>query len=516
MKIIHERVIMKLQSQISLKSAFQTGSNALGILLPEKFNSKDLPAELLKSDIDIIHFLEESKFTGAAGSFAKLAIQVKPKKIIHLYFVGIGSKDSLKKFNLETVRRALGSLVKAVQAAGLSDLAIDIPSAKDYGVDIAYFVQQIITISYIAFYKYDKFITTISKKDREKVIELFLCVSSSDKKEAQLGHDHGVIIADAVNQAREWIDTPPSQLTPTVLADYAKAVAKEQGLKCTVFGEEEIKKMGMGGIAGVSAGSSQDAKFVILEYKTKKAKAQTIAFVGKGITFDSGGLSIKPANSMEDMKEDMSGAASVINTMAALAQLKPDVNVIGFAAITENMPGCSAQKPGDIVTFYNGKTAEVRNTDAEGRLILADALSYAVKNYKLDAIIDVATLTGACIYAVGPFFSALLSDNDALASKVCKAGEQAGDRVWRLPFTLDFKEAIKSPIADMQNVGNPSIAAGTITAAWFLRNFTEDVPWVHLDIASSAFNVPNVSYFGKGATGSSVRLLIDLAMEWKQ
>ncbi len=506
---------MKLQIQVSTKSIFAIESKAIAILLPEKFNAKDLPSDLPVCGIDIEQFLQESKFTGAAGSVLQLSVQIKPKKIIHLLFVGLGSKNAEKKFNLETLRRALGTVVKSVQAKGYDSIAINAPSAKDYGVDVDYFMQQVTVISYIAFYKYDKFITTIEQKDRDKIVQLFFCVLSTDKKLAEFGHSAGVIIGDCVNQTREWVDTPPSKLTPTVLAEYAKAVAKEQGLKCTVFSEKEIIKMGMGGIAGVSAGSAQDAQFVILEYKSKKPKAQTIGFVGKGITFDSGGLSIKPANSMEEMKEDMAGAASVINALAAIAELKPDVNVIGFAAITENLLGCSAQKPGDIITFYNGKTAEVRNTDAEGRLVLADALSYAVKNYKLDAIIDVATLTGACIYAVGPFFSAMLSDNDELAQKVYKAGELSGDRVWRLPFTQDFKEAVKSHIADIQNIGSPAIAAGTITAAWFLRHFTADIPWVHLDIASSAYNVPNISYFGKGATGSSVRLLIEIAMQWK-
>lgn len=506
---------MKLQMQISTKNSFDLGCKAVAVLLPEKFTAKDF-AKMPECGIDVQQFLQEAKFTGAKGAMAYLAVQVKPKKIMHLFFVGLGNKGTTKKLDLETLRRALGSLVKSAQAKSIDTLALDVPSAKDFGVELDYLVQQITTISHIAFYKYDTFITTIDKKEREKVMELFLCVATADKKEAQSGFEAGSVIADSVSQAREWIDTPPSKLTPTVLADFAKAVSKEQGLKCTVFGEEEIKKMGMGGIAGVSAGSNQDAKLVIMEYKTKKAKAPTIAFVGKGITFDSGGLSIKPANSMEEMKEDMAGAAAVINALGALSELKPDVNVVGIAAITENMPGCSAQKPGDIVTFYNGVTAEVRNTDAEGRLVLADALAYAVKHYELDAIIDVATLTGACIYAVGPFFSAMLSDNDELATRVHQAGEVSGDRVWRLPFTSDFKEAIKSHIADIQNVGNPSIAAGTITAAWFLRHFTGDVPWVHLDIASTAFNVPNISYYGKGATGSSVRLLIEVAMAWKK
>lgn len=505
---------MNIQTQVVTESLQKTASKAYVILVPEKFEPKDIELDFAGTDFDIKQFLQESKFTGAKGNSASVCLQIKPKKMVHLFFAGLGAKHD-KKFCIETLRRALGSAIKWAQTKQFDSLAIQVPSAKDYGVDVSYLLQQMTVISYIAFYKFDKFITSIDSKDRAKIMEIFFCVKTAEKKDAIHGHDQGVIIATSVNQAREWVDTPPSQLTPTVLANFASKVAKEQGLKCTVFSEEEIKKMGMGGIAGVSAGSDQDAKLVILEYKTKKLKAQTIAFVGKGITFDSGGLSIKPANSMEEMKEDMAGAASVINALAAISELKPDVNVIGIAAITENMPGCSAQKPGDIITFYNGKTAEVRNTDAEGRLVLADALAYAVKHYELDAIVDVATLTGACIYAVGPFFSALLSDNDKLAEKVNQAGKISGDQVWRLPFTPDFKEAIKSHIADMQNIGNPAIAAGTITAAWFLRNFTEDVPWVHLDIASSAFNVPNISYFGKGATGSSVRLLIELAMQWK-
>jgi leucyl aminopeptidase len=506
--------LMQIQTEISTQKPGALQTNAIAVFLPEKFNKKDLEG-ILDDQVDLEQFLADAKFTGAAGSSTQLSLVLKPKKMMHVFFAGLGSKNSTKKYDIETVRRAVGSAIKWAQAKHCAEFAFAIPDAGDYGIKVAELVQQVTVITYIAAYKYDKFITSIDKKERARTLQIFICVDAKQKKDAQHGHDMGVIVAQSVNQAREWIDTPPSQLTPTVLADFAQAVAQEQKLACTVFGEKEIQKMGMGGIAGVSAGSSQDAKFVILEYKTKKAKAPTIAFVGKGITFDSGGLSIKPANSMEDMKEDMSGAASVISALSAIAQLKPDVNVIGVVAITENMPGCSAQKPGDIVTFYNGKTAEVRNTDAEGRLILADALCYTVKHYKLDAIVDVATLTGACIYAVGPFFSALLSDNDDLAERVHAAGIAAGDKVWRLPFTPDFKEAIKSPIADMQNVGNPAIAAGTITAAWFLRNFTGDVPWVHLDIASSAFNVPNISYYGKGATGSSVRLLIELAMQWK-
>jgi len=507
---------MKLITALTTKSVFEVGAKSIVFFVSEKFTAKDLAADLKKFDINVHEFLTENKFTGSAGSFITLPVASKNKEIIHLCFVGIGSKGSDKKLSFETFRRAIGTVIKFGTGKKFESMVFDLPKATDFGVSVEYLVEQATIISHIANYKFDKFITTISKEDRDKVFDLGFAVDSKELKEAKIGHQQGEIIGQSVNNARDLIDMPPSQTTPKVLAAYAQKVAKEHDLKCTVFSEEEIKKMGLNGIAGVSAGSSEDSKFVILEYKTKKAKAPTIAFVGKGITFDSGGLSIKPANSMEDMKEDMAGAASVINALAAIAQLKPEVNVIALAPITENMPGCSAQKPGDIVTFYNGKTAEIRNTDAEGRLILADALAYGAKHFKPDAIIDIATLTGACIYAVGPFFSALLSDNDELAQRVQEAAKTSGDNVWRLPFTPDFKEAVKSPVADIQNVGNPSIAAGTITAAWFLRHFTDDIPWVHLDIASSAFNVPNISYFGKGATGSSVRLLIDVARYWKK
>jgi leucyl aminopeptidase len=283
-----------------------------------------------------------------------------------------------------------------------------------------------------------------------------------------------------------------------------------------MFEEAEIIQMGMGGLAGVSRGSDQDARFVIMEYNCGIKDAPTLGFVGKGITFDSGGLSIKPAASMETMKEDMSGAAAVIASMDALAQLKPSVNIVGITPLSENLPSGKATKPGDVVTFYNGKTAEVLNTDAEGRLILADALSYAVKHFKLDMLIDLATLTGACAYALGPCFTGMFSQHDAMVDRVVEAAKTSGDRVWRLPLHDDYAIAIKSDIADISNIGSKAYMAGGTTAAHFLKNFVNDTPWVHLDIAGTAFNVPDITYYRKGATGVGVRLLVDLAMNWKK
>jgi leucyl aminopeptidase len=238
--------------------------------------------------------------------------------------------------------------------------------------------------------------------------------------------------------------------------------------------------------------------------------------VGKGITFDSGGLSIKPAVHMETMKEDMSGAAAVIATMDAIGALKPDVNVIGITPLSENLPSGKATKPGEIVRFYNGKTAEIKNTDAEGRLILADALSYAIEQYKPDMIIDIATLTGACAHALGPFYCGLMSDDDALVNTIQTASDRTGDRVWRLPLHNDYKPSIRSVVADICNIGSPKYSAGAITAALFLQNFVGDTPWAHLDIAGTAFDVPDIPYYrAHSATGFGVRLMIDIAMNWK-
>lgn len=506
---------MNITVKVSKKNAFDESVKMIAYFLPEKFSNKELDTIIDGCGSEVAAFLKEVKFTGAKGSIAGLPVSDDGKKFTHLMFAGLGKKDKDKKFCFETLRRAIGTVVKCGQGKKLETLGLQLPEAKDFDMKSKDFVEQLYVITSIAGYKFDQFISK-PKDDKTKPLIVSLCVTKADQKDMKKGEEVGQVIAESVNRARHWIDTPPSQLTPTDLATHAQKLAKEHGLKCTVFDEKKIKSMGMGGLAGVSAGSDQGAKLVILEYTSKKEKSPTLGFVGKGITFDSGGLSLKPANYMETMKEDMSGASSVINTLAAVGQLKPDVNVVGVVALSENMPGPSATKPGDIITFYNGKTAEVLNTDAEGRLVLADALAYATKHYKLDCVIDVATLTGACIYAVGPFYSALLSDNDELAGRVQDAACRSGDYVWRLPFTDDFKAAIKSPVADMQNIGSPAIAAGTITAAWFLRNFTGDTPWVHLDIASTAFNVPNIAYFGKGATGSSVRLLIDVAMNWKK
>jgi leucyl aminopeptidase len=298
------------------------------------------------------------------------------------------------------------------------------------------------------------------------------------------------------------------------MAEHAERIAKSHNLTYTIFNQQQVSDMNMGGLIAVSQGSVQECRLVVLEYRTERPGAPTIALVGKGVTFDSGGLSIKPAARMYEMKDDMAGAAAVISTLELLAHLRPAVNVIGIAPITENLPSGSASKPGDIVQFYNGKTAEIWNTDAEGRLILSDALSYAVKHYKLDAIINIATLTGSCSAALGPFFCGLMSQHEDLSQRIFEASRICGDRAWPLPFHDDFKPAIRSTAADLCNEGNAAYRAGAITAGFFLQNFVGTVPWVHLDIAGTSFNVPDISYYRPGATGFGVRLFAELLMKW--
>lgn len=493
---------------ISTKSLMEHAADAYVVCVEQ---DAAFSKELKKIAADYFPGLEalaqKRKFTGAVATSMVTQIH-RGKEPCYIILLGLGKKSDKKA---ENYRRALGHLIRIAEQYEIKSIAIDVPTATHFGIDAQQLGQETGVIVPMAAYYFDEYLT----EKKQKEFDITLVVSQKDKAGFQKGLDAGTIIGTSVNEARHWIDLPPEALSPIELANKAKKFAKKHGLKCTVFDEKKINEMGMGGLAGVSRGSELDAHLVILEYAAKKKNAPTIAYVGKGITFDSGGLSIKPAQAMETMKDDMSGAAAVLATMDALSQLQPHVNVIGVMPLSENLPSGSAVKPGDILKFYNGKTAEVLNTDAEGRLILADALSYVVKHYKLDAIIDIATLTGACAYALGPFFSGLMSQHDDLSKKVQKAAERTGDRVWPLPLDDDYAIAVKSINADLCNIGSPKYRAGAITAAHFLKNFVDDVPWVHLDIAGTAFDVPDIPYYRTGSTGASIRLLIDLAMNWK-
>lgn len=504
-----------LTISVQQKPIEQYGVDCVAVFLPEGFSVNEVSV-LADTYFPSLHALIEKKeFAGKALS-SLIATGSHKDRPVDLILVGLGRADKAGHIDIEVYRRAIGRLIRIAETRKITSLVLSLPLASHFGLSDYSLAYNSVIIAQMAAYHFDQFITQKERK-LTHLQEIIFNALYHDITALEKGLADGLVVAHAVNQTRHWIDLPPIELTPSYLAGKAEKIAREHGLTFTHFSEQEINEMGMGGLAGVSRGSDKDCQFVVLEYKSGVASAPTVGFVGKGITFDSGGLSLKPAASMETMKGDMSGAAAVISTMEALAILKPAINVIGFAPIAENLPSGKAIKPGDIVTFYNGKTAEIKNTDAEGRLILADALSYAVKHYKMDAIIDLATLTGACAYALGPFFSGLMSAHDEFTHRVEAAAKSSGDRVWRLPLDDDYKPAIKTPVADLSNIGSKRYQAGAITAAFFLQPFVNDVPWVHLDIAGTAFDVPDVPYYrSESATGVGVRLLVDLAMNWQE
>lgn len=457
--------------------------------------------------------VKNRNFTGGAGSQLILAA-IKNNKPVTLMLVGLGSEKKSQADRLENARRAMGLVVRASESVKASRVAVLVPDQHWFNINEFELTKELVSVAMMAAYHFDQFITDPAHKLTHDT-ELLLCADEILHEQLSVGVEFGQRIGHAVNQARQWCDLPADILTPTILANHAIRIAEVHNLAITVYDEPTIKKMGMGGLAAVAAGSAQECRFVAIEYKTENKNAPTIVLTGKGVTFDSGGISIKPATRMDEMKDDMAGAAAVISTMEAISHLKPRVNVIGIAPIAENMPSGTAVKPGDIVTFYNGMTAEVKNTDAEGRLILADALSYAVKHYKPDMIINVATLTGSCAAALGPFYAGMMSNHDDIVEKLSHASQRSGDRLWRLPFHDDYKRAVRSHIADICNIGSDTYKAGAITAGFFLQHFVGETPWVHLDIAGTSFNVPDMSYYRPGATGFGVRLFIDFLMDFK-
>jgi len=338
-----------------------------------------------------------------------------------------------------------------------------------------------------------------------KLQQVMLACAQADAAVLHAALQRGEAIAAGVALARELANRPGNHCTPEILADEAQRLAKAHKLQVEVLGRKQAEELGMGCLLAVAQGSAQPLKFIVLRYRGAAKAAPPVVLVGKGITFDTGGISIKPAPEMDEMKFDMGGAASVLGTFRAVAQLRPKINLVGLIPACENMPSGSATKPGDVVTSLSGQTVEVLNTDAEGRLILCDALTYA-ERFKPAAVVDIATLTGACVIALGHHRSGMFSRDDALADELQRAGQQALDPCWRMPLDDEYDEALKSNFADIANVGGR--AGGAITAAMFLKRFTAKYPWAHLDIAGSAWK----SGTAKGATGRPVALLTQFVL----
>ena len=339
----------------------------------------------------------------------------------------------------------------------------------------------------------------------------FLVGSEAEKSLIEGIIERGQTIANGTILARDLSNQPGNHLTPVQLAEKAQEAAETAGLSCTVFDKQTLEEKGFRTLLAVAQGSVEEPRFIIMEYTPEGEGQDTVVLVGKGITFDTGGISLKSGGGMHEMKHDMSGAAAVIGAMQVIGHLKPNVRVIGVIATTENMPGSTAIKPGDVVTSYGGKTIEILNTDAEGRLILADALGWTAQ-YEPKGVIDLATLTGAVITCLGHIAAGALGTDAVLMEKVKKAADKTHERVWELPLWDDYDEGVKSKIADVQNIGDGT--AGTIAGAAFLKKFAEGYPWVHLDIAGTAWGMKGSTYIPEGASGYGVRLLVQLVEDW--
>lgn len=394
--------------------------------------------------------------------------------------------------SVKSVRQAVAAAVSAVKAAPVRQVVIWF--AGDATPEQA---GAAVTAAADASYVYT---ATKSKAEPRKIERVTLAAPASAG--LKQGFERAVAMVRGIETAREWGNRPANHATPTKLADAAKAIARGARLDCEVLGPREVARLGMGSFMSVAQGSDEPLRFIVMKYKGAAASVPPRVLVGKGITFDTGGISLKPAPEMDEMKFDMCGAASVLGVFRALAELKPAINVVGLVPTCENMPSGRAVKPGDVVTSMSGQTIEILNTDAEGRLILCDALTYA-ERFKPAAVIDIATLTGACVIALGGVRSGMFASDDALAAALLAAGERAHDLCWRLPLDDDYAEGLKTNFADVANVGGRP--AGAITAAKFLQRFTSKFAWAHLDIAGTAWK----GGAAKGATGRPVGLLLE-------
>lgn len=428
-------------------------------------------------------------------------------------FVGLGKQDDDINCRREQLRQAGGTVAKQASVLKAREVCVVLP--KDFLLAAAEIAEHLTEGLILGNYRFDLYKTPKPDADQPAQVEhFFLHDGGLALSAVRKGMTRGKIVADAVNAARDMANQPGNGWTPAEFAEYGKKLAKQSVLKCRLLDKAAMKKLAMGGILGVNQGSAAPPQLVVLEYKTAKNNP-TILVVGKGLTFDSGGLCIKPPTGMEDMKYDMCGGAAVMAAMQAVAAAEiKGVNVIALIPATDNMTGSAALKPGDIIRHYGGKTAEIINTDAEGRLILADALAYGIEMYKPDAVIDLATLTGAVIIGLGHHHTGLLTNSDQLAVRLTDAGVQAGEPLWRLPLGPEYRKQIDSKVADIKNAGSDR-SAGTITAACYLQEFVGETPWAHLDIAGTAWDFTEKAYIPKGPSGTGVRTLVNLLSNWQ-
>lgn len=492
-----------------LNKDIETLTSPALVVFSKSSSQKDKLAKVTHSELNkkLAACLEEKSITGKHQEAVTFR-EMNYKGFRHVIVVGLGKENQIDH---ESVRQSVATAFEAVKALGVKEAALHFDGITAGKKDAADFmkatVEGLILTSYV-------FNELMSGKKEEKEIDVHVVTKLATDKAVKAAFNEGVILGTCTNFSRRLGDLPGNLMTPTILANSAVDAAKGTGLKVTVWDKARIKKEKMGGLLGVSNGSAQEPRFIIMEYKGAAAAKKPVVFVGKGLTFDCGGISIKPSAGMEEMKFDMCGGANVIGTLLAIAKLKLKINAVGLVASTENLVGPEATKPGDVHTARNGKTFEVNNTDAEGRLILADALSYATE-LEPQVIIDAATLTGAMVVALGNTHTGYFTRNSALKNKVEKAAGESGEWVWNMPLVDFHVKDMKGTYADLSNI-SAGKGAGSATAAAFLEQFVgEGIPWAHFDIAGTGWAVGNRLPYctKKGASGVMVRTFVEIAKQ---
>ena len=463
-------------------------------------HSKDLDSSVSSS---IRETLENKEFRGIFGSSIVVYTLGKgPMKKIML--LGLGKRE---KFTDESARICAGKATRKAQELGIKEFSMLQFSNLDDGL-----VEAMTEGTALALYSFDKY--KEAKEPTSRIEEVTILINS-DSLRFQSVVEKANILVEAVNFARDIGNLPPNDCPPAHLASIAVSLAQDYGIKARIMDRYELENMGMGGIVAVGKGSNNPPKLIVLEYTgSNDPQQKPYLLVGKAVTFDTGGISIKPSEKMDEMKFDKCGGCTVLAIIRAIASLKSAVNVVGIVPSVENMPSATSYRPGDIIRMYNGKSVEVLNTDAEGRMILADAIAYGIATYGPKAVIDLATLTGAAIIALGANVAALIGNNKQLVDRIRKLSDKMGEKMWELPLYDEYHEQIRSPYADIKNIGGRP--GGAITAAAFLSNFVNDAPWVHIDIAGTAWTQEGThekSYNHRGATGFGVRTLVKLLME---
>ncbi len=510
---------MKFSLAKALPQSFKVELIAIGLFERSKEESEGKKKHALIKHIDggldldralegeLSNQIAAECFTGAKGTSRLLFTAGKiPARFVLLVGMGIRTECSL-----EVLRASGTSIARACDDVGAESAALMLERGSIDEMPAPARARAIAEGVVLGSYRFDKYKT--EKQEIKPKLKKTTFLYQGDAVPVREAVEVGRIVAEAQNQARDLVNTPGLDATPRQLAAFSKKMAKDFDLKCTVLTPVAIKRERMEGLLAISRGSAEPPAFIIITYKPKERAHGHVALVGKGITFDAGGLSLKPARNMDLMKSDMAGAASVIAAMHAIAQIKPAVEVSAFVAATENMPDGKAIKPGDIIKMRNGKTVEIINTDAEGRMALADALSYAVDR-RPDAIIDFATLTGGAAYCCGELYSIILGNDQKLIDRLKRSAEAVGEPMWQLPMVEEYKKGYTSGIADLNNNGKSK--AQTILGAIFLREFVDDTPWAHLDIAASSWTDEPLPTCPKGATGTAVRTIVDFVCGFKK